>query len=83
MNPKARILDAGKATYIELDGKTMGVGIDFVEYKKEADNPAELTIHIADVESFSFLPDGEFDRVEKMVKDFEPPDENEWAAPEN
>lgn len=74
MKAKFRLLDTGKGTYIELDGKTMGRGIDEVAYRKVAGEPAEVTIHIDDMDVFRFEPDGKFDEVERKVNEYEPLD---------
>lgn len=71
MNAKVRILDDGRGAYVELDGKTMGEGVDLVEYKKKGSDPAELTIHIYNTDDFQFHPDGTFDKAEKWLKEHE------------
>ncbi len=74
MSAKVRILDTGTCTMLELDGKTMGEGIDRITYEKEAGKSAVLTIRINSVDSFEFLPDGEFDRAVERVGQITPPE---------
>lgn len=74
MNAKFRLIDTGKGTYIELDGKTAGRGIDKVEYKKVAGKSGEITLHIDDVDAFRFEKDGRFDEVENEIKEYESSD---------
>lgn len=54
---KVNIIDSGKCAYLELCGKIMGPGIDFIQYKKKGGESAKLTIHIDDLDGFEFLPD--------------------------
>lgn len=69
MNAKVRILDDGRGAWLELDGKTMGAGVDLIEYKKKGSDPAELTVHIQNTDDFQFHPDGTFDKAEKWLKE--------------
>lgn len=71
MNAKVRILDDGRGVYLELDGKTIGEGVDLIEYKKKGSDPAELTIHIYNTCDFQFHPDGTFDKAEKWLNEHE------------
>lgn len=72
MNAKMRLIDIGQGTYLELDGKTMGRGIECIEYKKEAGKPGELSIRISNLKDFKFERDGYFDEVEKKLLQCEP-----------
>lgn len=72
MNAKFRLLDDGRGTYLELDGKTIGKGVTSISYNKAGREPATLNIGI-NVQDFEFDSDGHFDEVEKRLKEIEPP----------
>lgn len=65
MRPKLIIADDGFASFVEIDGKTLGSGTEYVRYEKTGGEPATLDIHISDVNHFKFLPSGYAD---KMIK---------------
>lgn len=69
--PKLKLLDNGYGTYIELDGKTMGKGINHIKYEKEARKPATLDIHISNLREFEFGEDGSFDEKLNRLQEME------------
>lgn len=81
MNASLRIEEVGKQTLLELDGKTMGIGIGRVEYIKDGAQPGQLTIHINDLQEFRFYPDGTFDKAAEWRKAKELPEKPFPAAP--
>lgn len=72
MNAKFRLLDDGRGTYLELDGKSMGEGVKSVSYTKVGRESAVLNLEI-DLGDFRFMPDGYFDEKEKQLAEMEPP----------
>lgn len=69
--PKLRLFDNGYGTYIELDGKTMGKGINHIKYEKEGRKPATLDIHIGNLREFEFGEDGSFDEKLNRLQEME------------
>lgn len=61
-----RFATDGFQTVLELDGKTIGAGVNEVEFLHESGNHAKLKLDI-DLDAFCFLPDGEFDKKESML----------------
>lgn len=57
MKPKLRIVDFGKSTYVELDGKVFGTHTKSVKYEKYGQEPATLEIKVDDVGGFEWLRD--------------------------
>lgn len=74
MNAKLKILCTGKATIVELDGKTIGQGIEAINLHHNGAGEAIVTLSI-NVEDFSFMPDGYFSEVEEKIAKAEPPEE--------
>lgn len=61
-----RFATDGFRTVLELDGKTIGSGVQKVDYFHEAGENPKLKLDI-DVNSFSFLPDGTFYEKESVL----------------
>lgn len=76
MNAKLKIICTGEATFVELDGKTIGSGIEAVKLTHDAgsgDDP-RLDIRI-NLEDFHFMPDGYIKDVEERLEKANPPDD--------
>ena len=67
---KFRLINTGRGTFIELDGKTMAKGITSVKFEQVAHENINLVLNI-DLKEFEFLPDGTFDEIESQVKSTE------------
>ena len=68
MKPKLRLISNGDYTFIELDGNTLGRGVDHVEVTHDGGGNAKLHLTIS-VDEFSFMPDGYLDQAaEKWTK---------------
>lgn len=63
---KFRFATDGFRTIVELDGKTIGAGVQCVEFQHESGKGASMKLDI-DVNDFRFLPDGEFDKIERVL----------------
>lgn len=63
---KFRFTTDGFKTIVELDGKTMGPGVQRIDFLHEGGEKAKLLLNI-DLHDFSFLPDGEFDKREAAL----------------
>lgn len=63
---KFRFATDGFTTVVELDGKTIGTGIQNLEYHHEGGEHARLKMEL-DLHDFRFLPDGEFDKRESVL----------------
>lgn len=74
MKPKLRIISIGSATYVELDGKTIGRGVECIRFHHEGDDDARLRLDI-NLREFSFLPDGYLEEVEKKMAKVNPPED--------
>lgn len=74
MKPKLRLFSTGTATYIELDGKALGPGVERVEITHNGAGEARLILSI-DVANFSFMPDGFFDEAAKRLEEANPPND--------
>lgn len=61
-----RFATDGFRTVLELDGKTIGTGVEKVEFLHEVGKDLKLKLDI-DVDRFSFLPDGAFDEKESVL----------------
>ena len=61
-----RFATDGFQTVMELDGKTIGAGVNKVEFLHESGEHAEVKLDI-DLDAFCFLPDGEFDKRESVL----------------
>ncbi len=74
MNTKLKIICTGRATVVELDGKSIGKGIEGIKFSHNAnDNESpRLTIDL-NLKDFSFFPDGYFTQVEDKLKAEDPP----------
>lgn len=76
MNAKLKIICTGEATFVELDGKTIGSGIESVHLTHDAaggDDP-KLDIRI-NLDDFHFMPDGYINEVEERLTKENPPDD--------
>lgn len=66
MNAKLKILCDGWGTYVELDGKTIGRGIESIKFEHDAAAGEKPKCQISiDLSDFEFMPDGRFDEVAK------------------
>lgn len=74
MKPKLRLFSTGAATFIELDGKTLGPGVKRIELTHDGGGKANLTLSI-NVEDFSFMPAGYIDTAAKRLEEANPPDD--------
>lgn len=74
MNAKLKILCTGDHTIVELDGKTIGNGVNAIDFRHNGGENAEVKISI-DLGRFSFMSDGYFEQAEKKVAETTPPDE--------
>lgn len=63
---KFRFASNGFTTVVELDGKTIGKGVNKLEFLHEGGKCAELKLDI-DLHGFQFYPDGEFDKMESVL----------------
>lgn len=72
MVTKFRMVTDGRHTYAELDGKTIGQGVDKIEVVADADK-VSVDIHIGDLNDFAFMEDGYFNHAEKVMNETEPP----------
>lgn len=63
-----RFATDGFQTVLELDGKTIGAGVNKVEFTHESGEHAKMRLDI-DVDAFSFLTDGEFSKRESVLMD--------------
>lgn len=66
MKPKIKILSTGTRTIVELDGKTIGRGIEAVSFSHDPKGEVKLELSI-DLKNFSFMPDGRFDEFEREL----------------
>lgn len=67
MKPKFRLVSDGKHTYMELDGKTIGTGVQrFCVEQQGTDMQLDLSI---DLGSFEFMEDGKLDDVAEKMKE--------------
>ena len=73
MNAKFRMASNGTVTCIELDGKTLGTGVESVRFYQNGHGEGKLDISI-DLEEFSFMPDGYFDNFEQAIANERSPD---------
>lgn len=75
MEHKLKILCTGQATYVELDGKTLGSGVNYIKFEHNAADAKspQCTIGI-DLGEFRFMPDGHFDDVAKRLAEAKPPE---------
>lgn len=74
MNAKLKLLCTGDKTIVELDGKTMGKGVEAIEFQHNSNGDVKAKISI-DLDSFSFMPDGYFEQAEKSIAEATPPEE--------
>lgn len=74
MNAKFRMVCNGTATCMELDGKTIGKGVESVEFFHSGSDSPSVKISI-DLKNFSFMPDGHFDKIEKAIAKESPPED--------
>lgn len=74
MNAKLKILCTGDKTIVELDGKTIGKGVNAIDFRHDGGENAEVKISI-DLGKFSFMPDGQFDEFEKAIAKESPPED--------
>ncbi len=74
MNAKFRMVSNGTATCMELGGKTIGTGVEAVKFYQNDYGGGRLEISI-DLENFSFMPDGHFDKFEKAIAKESPPED--------
>lgn len=65
---KFRFASDGFYAVVELDGKTIGTGIQSLEYQHEGGEHARLKLEL-DLHDFKFLSDGEFDKRESVLMD--------------
>lgn len=63
---KFRFATNGFSTVMELDGKTIGNGVEKVEFCHVAGESAKLKVDI-DVRDFKFLKDGEYEKLEAVL----------------
>lgn len=75
MSAKFRMGSNGKATYVELCGKTIGTGVAAVKFSQNGYGEGRLELSI-DLDAFSFMPDGHFEEIEKMLAEKTPPNEH-------
>lgn len=75
MNAKIRILCAEGATIVELCGKTIGRGVESVNFHHDGNGDTKINLSI-DLENFAFMPDGYFDEVTKKVAEAKPPEDH-------
>ncbi|MBE6943837.1 MAG: hypothetical protein E7453_06205 [Ruminococcaceae bacterium] len=75
MNAKLKILYTGRGTIVELDGKTIGTGVEAIEFRHETNKPAKANLSI-NLSEFSFMPDGHFDEACQRVKEANPPEDH-------
>lgn len=73
MNVKAKILCTGNKTFVELDGKTIGKGVESVEFRHKGGENATVKISL-DLNAFSFFPDGYLDEVCRKMDEAKPPE---------
>ena len=57
-----KILDTGKGAYVEVDGKTLGEGLNGVEYRSPGNKPGTLLLEF-ETDKPAFMPEGYFDEV--------------------
>lgn len=70
MAAKLKILCTGAATYVELDGKTIGRGIEFIKFKHNATDGERPKCEIGiDLHDFKFMPDGRFEEVLERLEE--------------
>ena len=74
MNAKLKILCTGDKTFVELDGKTIGTGVNAIEFRHNGGENAKVKISI-DLGRFSFMPDGFFEQAEKSIAEATPPED--------
>lgn len=62
----------GSHTYAELDGKSIGTGVESVSFEHIAGEDASVNLKL-NMKEFEFMPDGYFDEVLKRLCE-EPPE---------
>lgn len=75
MNAKLKIICDGRGTYVELDGKAMGRGVESVCFEHDAPNAPTLNLKI-NLSEFRFMKDGKLDEVERQIARKEPPEDS-------
>lgn len=63
---KIRFATDGFRTALELGGKTIGGGVQKLDFHHSGGEPATLCLEI-DLDRFHFLPDGAYDTQEKEI----------------
>lgn len=66
MNAKLKIICDGRGTYVELDGKAMGRGVESVCFEHCASKAPTLNLEI-NLSKFRFMEDGKLNEVEKQL----------------
>lgn len=62
-----RIATNGHISCIEIDGKTLGIGVEGFSFTHpDNGNGPEMELKL-NVRNFSFMPDGTFDEYEKLM----------------
>ena len=74
MNAKFRMASNGTVTCVELGGKTIGTGVESVKFCQNGYGEGRLELSI-DLENFSFMPDGHFDKFEQAIAKERPPED--------
>lgn len=62
-----RVIDDGKNAVVEIDGKTIGCGVERIKYKRDGATGGNLQL-VLSLDHFEFLPDGYFDEVEARMR---------------
>lgn len=73
---KLRIVSSGNGTFVELDGKTMGRGVEYLKFEHDGQTRKPTLDLRLDLTDFRFMPDGRLDEVEKRFQEAEPPSED-------
>lgn len=63
---KFRFATDGFLTVMELDGKTLGPGVEKVDFFHQAGENATLKLNI-DLRDFKYCADGEYDKLEDFL----------------
>lgn len=74
MSVKFSITSNGRVTCVELDGKTIGTGVEAVKFEHDASGECKLELAL-DLTDFSFMPDGYFDEFRRALGEEKPPED--------
>lgn len=73
MSAKISITSNGRVTCVELDGKTIGTGVEAVRFEHNSSGECKLDLSI-NLTNFSFKPDGYFDEFRRALGEEKPPE---------